>query len=42
MPRVVAFGPHVHVDKLAAARAAGCEVMSRGQFLTQIGDVLSV
>jgi CheY-like chemotaxis protein len=41
MPRVVAFGPHVHVEKLAAARAAGCDVMSRGQFLTQIGSVLS-
>lgn len=40
--RVVAFGPHVHQDRLSAARAAGCdEVLSRGQFYTGIDDVLS-
>jgi CheY-like chemotaxis protein len=28
-----AFGPHVHADRLAAARAAGCdEVFTRGEF----------
>jgi DNA-binding response OmpR family regulator len=31
--RVLAFGPHVHEQKLAAARDAGCEeVLTRGQF----------
>ena len=31
--RIIAFGPHVHQQRLDAARAAGCdEVMSRGQF----------
>ncbi|NIL97207.1 MAG: DNA-binding response regulator [Planctomycetales bacterium] len=31
--RIVAFGPHVHPARLAAARQAGCdEVFSRGQF----------
>lgn len=29
---VLAFGPHVHEDKLAAASAAGCDaVLTRGQ-----------
>ena len=32
-PRVLAFGPHVHAARLAAARDAGCdEVLTRGQF----------
>jgi DNA-binding response OmpR family regulator len=32
-PRIVAFGPHVHQARLAAARDAGCdEVLTRGQF----------
>jgi DNA-binding NarL/FixJ family response regulator len=31
--KIIAYGPHVHVAKLAAAQAAGCdEVMSNGQF----------
>jgi len=30
--RMVAFGPHVDEEALSAARAAGCEVLSRGQF----------
>lgn len=35
--RVVAFGPHVHEDRLAAAREAGCDaVMSRGQFFASV------
>jgi DNA-binding response OmpR family regulator len=30
---VAAFGPHVHRERLAEAKAAGCDVvMSRGQF----------
>jgi len=34
---VVAFGPHVHADKLKAAREAGCEqVLTRGQFHQQV------
>jgi hypothetical protein len=35
MARAIAFGPHVHTAKLAAARAAGIgRVMSRGQFVS--------
>lgn len=30
--QLIAFGPHVHVDKLELARQAGCDrVMSRGE-----------
>ena len=40
-PTVVAFGPHVHANRLEAARAAGCdEVMSRGALCAQIDDLL--
>ncbi|MCI0334299.1 MAG: hypothetical protein L0228_13855 [Planctomycetes bacterium] len=36
-PRIIAFGPHVHEERLAAAREAGCdEVISRGQFFAQL------
>jgi DNA-binding NarL/FixJ family response regulator len=36
-PRIVAYGPHVHEERLAAARAAGCdEVLSRGQFTREL------
>jgi DNA-binding response OmpR family regulator len=39
---VVAFGPHVHEQKLAAAREAGCDVvLSRGQFFSQLANLLS-
>jgi DNA-binding response OmpR family regulator len=39
---VLAFGPHVHESKLAAASEAGCEiVMTRGQFHAQIDDLLA-
>jgi CheY-like chemotaxis protein len=42
VPKVVAFAPHVHEQKLAAAKAAGCDaVLSRGQFDRSIADVLS-
>ena len=41
-PKVVAFGPHVHENRLAAARQAGCdEVVSRGQFFAQLESILS-
>jgi CheY-like chemotaxis protein len=40
--RVVAFGPHVHENRLAAARGAGCDVVvSRGQFFAQLESILS-
>lgn len=38
---IVAFGPHVHKELLAAAEAAGCDqVISRGQFHAQIVEIL--
>ena len=38
--RVMAFGPHVHEQKLAAARAAGCdEVLTRGQFHANLDQI---
>jgi CheY-like chemotaxis protein len=38
---LLAFGPHVHAARLAAASEAGCEVvMSRGQFHAQMDDIL--
>ncbi|HYE02164.1 MAG TPA: hypothetical protein VD963_02895, partial [Phycisphaerales bacterium] len=40
--RVVAFGPHVEVDRLEAARRAGADVvMTRGAFSGRLGEVLS-
>lgn len=40
--RIIAFGPHVHEDRLAAARAAGCDlVLSRGQFFRDISAIIS-
>ena len=40
--RVIAFGPHVHEERLAAARNAGCDlVISRGQFFGQIDTILN-
>ena len=40
--QVMAFGPHVHADRLAAARDAGCDVvLSRGQFFAQVDSILS-
>lgn len=39
---IVAFGPHVHEAKLAAARDAGCdEVLARGQFNSRMGEILT-
>jgi hypothetical protein len=41
-PRTLAFGPHVHADRLAAAREAGCDqVVSRGQFHAQMEELLA-
>jgi DNA-binding response OmpR family regulator len=40
-PRIVAFGPHVQSEWLAAAREAGCEeVMSRGEFFARVNELL--
>lgn len=34
---IVAYGPHVHAERLRAAAAAGCdEVLSRGQFTREL------
>jgi DNA-binding NarL/FixJ family response regulator len=39
--KVVAFGPHVHAERLAAAQRAGCDdVVSRGQFFAQLDAIL--
>ncbi len=39
---VVAFGPHVHEDTLAAAEDAGCdEVLARGAFSSQMSAILA-
>ena len=41
-PAVIAFGPHVHEAKLAAAAEAGCdEVLARGQFYAQLERLLA-
>ena len=42
VPRgIVAFGPHVHESRLAAAREAHCdEVLARGQFYAQGEQIL--
>jgi hypothetical protein len=39
--KIIAFGPHVHAERLSAAREAGCdEVVSRGQFFAQVDTIL--
>jgi CheY-like chemotaxis protein len=39
---ILAYGPHVHEDRLAAARAAGCDaVVSRGQLDRQADSLLA-
>jgi hypothetical protein len=41
-PRVVAFGPHVAADALAAAEAAGCDVVwPRSRFFNQFENLLT-
>ena len=40
--KILAFGPHVHKDRLAAANAAGCDrVISRGQFHAEVESILA-
>jgi DNA-binding response OmpR family regulator len=40
-PRIVAFGPHVHEERLAAARLAGCDdVVSRGEFFARLDAIV--
>jgi hypothetical protein len=40
--KIVAFGPHVHEAKLAAARSAGCdEVISRGRFHAELIEIVA-
>lgn len=42
-PCIIAFGPHVHSERLQAAQQAGCdEVFSRGRFFAQLDDVVTV
>jgi len=39
---IIAFGPHVHEAKLAAARDAGCDqVFSRGEFNNRMDNILT-
>jgi CheY-like chemotaxis protein len=39
---IVAFGPHVHEDRLAAAAEAGCDqVLTRGQFSARLDALLA-
>jgi DNA-binding NarL/FixJ family response regulator len=39
---IVAFGPHVHRERLAAATEAGCDlVVSRGQFHAEMDSILA-
>ena len=38
---IVAFGPHVQKERLAAAREAGCdEVLTRGQFFAELDAIV--
>ena len=40
-PSVLAFGPHVHLQRLDSARQAGCElVVSRGRFSSDLAALL--
>jgi hypothetical protein len=40
--RLIAYGPHVQVDKLDAARQAGiATVMTNGQFSSQLSQIFS-
>lgn len=39
---ILAFGPHVHKQRLIAAAEAGCDVViSRGQFHSEMDDLLN-
>lgn len=38
---VIAYGPHVHEQKLAAAKACGCDkVLSKGQFNSTVNELI--
>lgn len=40
-PPVIAYGPHVQIDRLEEARLAGCDrVVTRGQFSSQMRELL--
>jgi hypothetical protein len=40
--RLIAFGPHVHEEKLAAARTAGFDlVISRGKFFSDVEAIIA-
>ncbi len=40
--KVVAFGPHIHQQRLASARDANCdEVLTQGQFNSRMTDLLT-
>ncbi|MFM2094861.1 MAG: hypothetical protein RIS70_1985, partial [Planctomycetota bacterium] len=40
--KVIAYGPHVHVDRLIEAQKAGCdEVLARGTFSREIPRLLA-
>lgn len=38
---VLAFGPHVDADRLAAARRAGAQALPRGAFLAKLPELLA-
>ena len=39
---IIAYGPHVQEDRLAAAQAAGCDqVLTRGQWNAQMDELLA-
>ncbi|QGJ68979.1 Hypothetical protein PBC10988_6440 [Planctomycetales bacterium 10988] len=41
LEKMLAFGPHVHTEKLAAAKEAGCdEVWPRGKMVTSLRGLL--
>lgn len=41
-PTIIAYGPHVHEQRLEAARQAGCDrVLTRGQFDATLPELLS-
>lgn len=41
-PAIAAFGPHVHEAALAAAQAAGCDVVvTRGQMMSQAAALIA-
>jgi DNA-binding response OmpR family regulator len=41
-PPIVGFGAHVNVDRLAAARAAGCDqALARSAFVTSLPSLLA-